>query len=119
MKLFLTLQIRDAKAYAAAGGQALHVFNFGRQGWLGAPAVFQRHAAAGRPWGHLFDQDRERVIATARRLGVKRIVVHHPGTPQQHVDLCGKPLNVAIAECEPLGVEEGSTNGTNDTKGKP
>jgi hypothetical protein len=53
---------------------------------------------ARRPWAHLFDQDADRCEATARRLGVRVVVVHGRGTEVQHVDLCGKPLARAMAE---------------------
>jgi len=33
---------------------------------------------------------------------VKRIVVHHLGTPKQHVDLCGGPLLKAIRHIEAM-----------------
>jgi hypothetical protein len=31
---------------------------------------------------------------------VKVIVIDRPGTPRQHIDLCGGPLRKAVAECE-------------------
>jgi hypothetical protein len=86
--------ISEAKAYAAAGGQALHVWDPGPGGWPRAPAVFQRT----RPWAHLFDQDLDRLVATAKRLGVKVIKPGRVGGPGQHIDLCGAPLKKAMAE---------------------
>jgi len=38
----------------------------------------------------------ERLTATARQLGVRRIVVDQEKTEKQHVDLCGKVLERAI-----------------------
>ncbi len=107
MRLFddLTADVRtlvgEARAYAIEGGQALHVWRPPSTGWSSNdPAVFRRAASAGRPWAHLFDLDRDRLRRTAWRLGVRRVVLHggRRGRPV-HVDLCGKPLERAIAEC--------------------
>lgn len=95
MKLFPTMQIREAREYAAVGGQALHMMT-GQwaKGW-GGPQCFRQ----ADEFAHLFDQDVPRLKATARRLGVRVIVVSRPGTPGQHIDLCGKPLQRAKGEC--------------------
>ena len=103
MRLFAHRQIREAKAHAAAGGQALHLWSPGRGGYPGAPPVFNRIAAAGSPWAHLFDQDRPRLVRTARQLGVRIVVVANQGEPGQHVDLCGRPLEKAIAQAANCG----------------
>lgn len=95
MKRFEHREIREAIAYAEGGGQALHVWDPGPGGWPGAPAVFQRN----RPWAHLFDYDRERLIRTATSLGVRVIKVDSDGKRGQHIDLCGKPLKKAIGMC--------------------
>jgi hypothetical protein len=99
MKLFAHREIREARAYAEAGGQALHAWDpprdeQGRNNWPGAPTCFRRSGQ----WGHLFDMDTDRLIATARRLGVRAIMIHGQGA-RQHVDLCGQPLAKAIREC--------------------
>ena len=87
------MQIQEALDYAACGGQALHVWNGGQ--WPGdAPACFRRSPI----WGHLMDQDEKRLVATARRLGVRRVVVSKRDRREQHVDLCGAPLRKAMAE---------------------
>ena len=93
MKQFPAMKITDARNYAAAGGQALHMMtgNWAR-GW-GGPQCFREATE----FAHLFDQDIERLKATARRFGVKRIVVSKPGTASQHIDLCGRPLERAKA----------------------
>ena len=52
----------------------------------------------GEDIAHLFDQDETRLRATARRLGVKIIQVCRPGSPSQHIDLCGQPCRRAQAE---------------------
>ena len=93
MKRFEKDQADEAIAYAAAGGQAFHVYP--RLG-MDAPACFQRSPL----WAHLYDQDRFRLCETARRLGVNVIVVHREGEVTQHVDLCGKPLARADAKCK-------------------
>ena len=97
MRLFFKNEIFDAYTHAEAGHQALHVYK-GMQGQFpDAPLCFKR----AKTWGHLLDQDKERLIRTARRLGVKRIVVGREGdSKRQHIDLCGKPLERAIKECE-------------------
>lgn len=79
---------------AANGGQGLllHVAIKG----IPAPGCFKRSKA----WGKLYDQDVKRLVQTAAGLGVKRIVVHHNGTPKQHVDLCGGPLLKALRDIE-------------------
>ena len=97
MKSFGHKQIREAKAHAAAGGQALHIWQPGPAGYPGAPAVFSRAAGQGKQWGHLFDQDLGRLLSTVRRLGVHCVVVGKKGQVGQHVDLCGRPLQRAIA----------------------
>jgi hypothetical protein len=58
------------------------------------PSCFKGRATI----AHLFDQDLTRLVKTARRLGVRVIRVERSGTPKQHIDLCGKPLELALAE---------------------
>ncbi|HUX00069.1 MAG TPA: hypothetical protein VMY35_03735 [Phycisphaerae bacterium] len=106
MRLFGHRQVREAKAHAAAGGQALHVWNPGQSGYPGAPRTFSTCALLGKPWAHLFDQDIPRLLATARRLGVRRVVVANRNAPGQHVDLCGRPLERAMAQASsPIAAE--------------
>ena len=47
---------------------------------------------------HLFDQDKTRLIATVKRLGVRVVKVEREGEEGQHIDLCGKPLERAQEE---------------------
>jgi hypothetical protein len=107
MKLFQWREIEAAVDYAAQGGQALHIHNFiiDRDK---APACFKRDVDAGKQIAHLFDQDKNRLIATARRLGVRVILVEREGTDGMHIDLCGKPLERAVKECEIPGTKQGS-----------
>jgi len=81
--------------HARDGGQALHVFKAIEAWKAKAPAPFK----ATDTWAHLFDQDRERLEATAKALGVRQVFIHKAGTIGQHVDLCGKPLQKAIDIC--------------------
>ena len=108
MKRFESRDIFKAYEFAEAGGQALHVMD--AEGPLDVPAgtvdVNAQHHnppacfRRSKLWGHLIDMDRVRLVKTAIRLGVKVIVVGRHGRQGQHVDLCGKPLERAIEECE-------------------
>lgn len=95
MKVFQQREIREAYQHARDGGQALHLMD-GRFAYLrrDTPAVFKGRDQI----AHLFDQDMNRLIATAKRLGVRVIKVEHPGTHRQHIDLCATPLTKAMAE---------------------
>jgi hypothetical protein len=92
MRQFAQRQLREALAYAQADGQALHIMS-GSFAYLRAdtPNCFKGR----REIAHLFDLDRERLVRTARRLGVQVIKVEREGTPKQHIDLCGRPLERA------------------------
>ena len=91
MKRFEAREIRKAIDYAMQGGQALHIHSINR----GHP-LFRRYPMI----AHLFDQDKQRLIATAHRLGVRVIKVGREGEQQQHIDLCGKPFTKAFESCE-------------------
>lgn len=106
MKIFQQREIREAYAHAAAGGQALHVFS-GAFAYMQArtPNCFKGR----RQIAHLFDQDHARLIATAQRLGVRVILVEHPGTYRQHIDLCGRPLDRAIEQANAEAAETQNT----------
>ena len=99
MKQFGMMAIYEAEAYAAAGGQALHLHNIivDRRR---APRCFVQAVDRGEQIGHLFDQDKERLKQTARKLGVRVIYIDHEDEPGQHIDLCGGPLRKALALCE-------------------
>lgn len=84
-------QYNDALAHADGGGQALFLHPWG------APSRVK--CFDGVPWiGKLFDRDRARLVATARRLGVRVVKVDRDGQASQHVDLVGRPLERAKAE---------------------
>lgn len=91
MKRFDMMQIHEAIQYARSGEQALHLHSI----TAGHP-LFSRYSQI----AHLFDQNKDRLCKTARDLGVKVIKVERSGTDRQHVDLCGKPLQKALALCQ-------------------
>lgn len=94
MKVFQEREVFLAYQHAAQGGQALHLHGF----IMGAaPDSFRRDVERGKQIAHLLDQDMERLVTTARLLGVRWIVVEHQGTRRQHIDLCGEPLANALA----------------------
>jgi hypothetical protein len=97
VKVFTQWALRAALAHAAAGGQAVHchrvIVDRSR-----APRCFVAAVDRGEDIAHLFDRDKARLEATARRLGVRVVVVEHEGLPGQHVDLCGAPLSRALVE---------------------
>ncbi len=72
MTIFHLDQEKDAVAYAAAGGQALHVLGI-------TPA-------------RLYDRDLPRLVATARGLGLREVHVSRTATDRQHVEVRGLPL---------------------------
>ena len=95
MKLFAERELFAAYEHAKKGGQALHLFEYPGL-FPNAPKVFKRSKYA----AHLFDQDEKRLIRTAKRFGVRNIRVVRLGWQGQHIDLCGRPLEKARAECE-------------------
>lgn len=99
MRHFESRQVEEARAYAEAGGQALHTHRVivDRRK---APSCFVREVDAGRDIAHLFDRDEVRLVATARRLGVRVVKVERPARTGQHVDLCGVPLRRAMSLCD-------------------
>ena len=97
MKRFGPREVREAMEFAEAGGQALHVWEPGAMFGDKAPRVFKRY----KVWAHLIDHDAERLTKTARALGVRVIVIGRPGRRGQHIDLCGQPLERALAQAEP------------------
>lgn len=86
MKRFEMKELVEAYIYSKKGGQALHVhnINYGHR-------MFERYPII----GHLFDQDKSRLIATAHKLGVRVIKVDREGQLGQHINLCGKPFERA------------------------
>jgi len=99
MRHFTQGQVREALAFAAAGGQALHTHRVIPYR-AGAPRCFLAAVDRGEDIAHLIDHDMDRLRATARRLGLRRVYIDRQGRPGQHVDLCGGPLRRALAMCE-------------------
>jgi len=95
VRKFQMMDLLAAYEFADQGGQALHLMNHSGGKYPGAPTCFKRTNS----FAHLMDKDKERLVATARRLGVRRIVVSREGVRGQHIDLCGQPLVRALAEC--------------------
>jgi len=97
MKSFTQMQQREAIAHAAEGGQSLHIID---GSWANLRSDTPQCFKGKRQIAHLFDQDAERLQSTARKLGVRVVRIERRGQPGQHVDLCGKPLGRAQAQCE-------------------
>lgn len=95
MKLFQEMELLAAYRYAKMGHQALHLFSDPGI-YPGAPRVFKRSREA----AHLFDQNKSRLVRTARRLGVNVIKIGREGIDKQHIDLCGQPLKRAKMRAE-------------------
>lgn len=98
IKYFSHDEVKAALKHSSSGGVALHVFKPSKKS--NAPAVFKMCARKGQNWAHLLDQNKTRLIMTARMLGVKKVAVHREGLTTQHIDLCGWPLFKAIQEAE-------------------
>lgn len=102
MKVFQHRELLEAYRHIKEGGQALHLWTeeavqaWKQGGFENIPLCFQRS----RMWAHLLDLDEERLVATAKRLGVKVIRVAQRGRRSQHIDLCGKPLKRAFEEAK-------------------
>lgn len=99
MKRFKTMEVEEAVAYAASGGQALHCHRI-IPDRNKAPQCFVRAVDRGEEIAHLFDLDTQRLKETAKRLGVRVVFIDKAGTPGQHLDLCGAPLKKAMAMCQ-------------------
>ena len=118
MRLFKHREVKEAIAFALAGGQALHVWHPSEEWRRRAPIAFRGPG----PWAHLLDQDLKRLVQTAKRLGVKVIKVGREGTDHQHIDLCAGPLCRAFLEIEPQPEERkrrGATKQRADAGGGP
>ena len=101
MKLFQSKELLEAYKHVAEGGQALHVWGGEAvENWKKIEKRMPKVFRDAKEWGHLMDLDKERLIATAKRLGVNVIVVAQEGRRSQHIDLCGKPLERAKEECK-------------------
>jgi hypothetical protein len=97
VKVFQQRDIKEAQLYALAGHQAVHLMS-GSFAYIrkDTPNCFKNQKTI----AHLFDQDETRLIATAKKLGVRVIKIERKGQPGQHIDLCGKPLLRALEQAE-------------------
>jgi hypothetical protein len=86
MRLFEMAQLKEAIKFAEEGGQALHLHTFNSGHFL-----FRRYPVI----SHLFDMDKDRLVETARSLGVNVIKIEREGERGQHIDLCAGPLERA------------------------
>jgi len=95
MRLFTQYELPAALVYVQEGNQALHLFY-----WFADPKAPKPFRSGGQ-FGHLLDQDEQRLVATARSLGVRVIkVAKTKNRPLwQHIDLVGRPLQRAISLC--------------------
>lgn len=102
MRIYQQREVVQAMEYAAEGGQALHLMS-GSYAYLrkDTPNCFKGRSVI----AHLFDRDKERLMSTARKLGVKVIKVEREGEQGQHIDLCGRPLERAKAMADQLDME--------------
>ena len=98
LRRFEQSELHEAIRWAIDGNMALHVCGRLRPTRL---AVFNQSGL----WAHLFCQDREGLILSARGFGVRQVVIHQEGTVRQHVDLCGRPLELAIRMAEMVAEE--------------
>jgi hypothetical protein len=96
VKLFAGQNNPEAIGHAAAGGQSLEQW----PAWVTRLIPTAPRCFRGRPFAKLYDQDADRLRATARRLGVRVVKIDRPGRPEQHVDLVGGPMRKALAECD-------------------
>jgi hypothetical protein len=95
MKVFQQREVHEAYAHAANGGQAIHLISGSfADRRRSAPRCFKGRFQI----AHLFDQNPDRLVHTAKRLGIRVIKVEYPGGKRQHIDLCASPLERALAE---------------------
>ena len=87
-------QVKEAWRWAFRGGQALLVYDDTPKDARGVNLETHKPRWAGR----LYDRKRERLIETAKRLGLPFVFFDHAGTNKQSVKLYGEPLRKAVAE---------------------
>lgn len=95
-KLFEMRQIRDAFAWAEAGGVAVHSMgDVTGDAFKNAPNVFK-----GRKFAHLFGPSRDALIEAALSIGCKRQWIQKDDDPlHRHFDLTGAILRRALEKC--------------------
>lgn len=93
------MEVEEAIQYASEGGQSLHLHKIIPDRRT-APACFVQAVDRGENIAHLFDLDKARLVATAKKLAVRVVYIDREGTNRQHIDLCAGPLRKAVAMCE-------------------
>lgn len=96
MKLFELHQLFDAIKFAADGGQALYR---DKARFRHAARYFREAVARGEFIGHIFDLDRERLVATALKVGASPRVYSEP-KDRQHINLFGNAMDAAVELCD-------------------
>lgn len=91
IQVFQQREAREAVAFALQGNVAIHLHRI-IPDRKRAPGCFVKAVDRGEDIAHVFGQDAGYLRALARCVGVKIVYVHHEGTEEQHVDLCGRPL---------------------------
>lgn len=94
-RIFQYREVREAKAFAEAGGIAIHVC-FLLAADADAPQVFR-----GRRFAHMFGPDEATLTEAAVSIGCKPSWVQRPGKKVSylHFDLVGQPLERALKRC--------------------
>lgn len=98
-RVFMMHEIREAFAFAASGGIALHLMgDITGDAFKNAPRVFK-----GRKFGHLFGPNREALTTAAVSLGCKPEWIQKVDDPKRmHFDLVGSRLERAKKLCTNL-----------------
>lgn len=90
-RLFKFREIREAEAFAASGGIAVHL-----------SGDWQVPTGGIKACAHLFGPDRETLTAAAVELGLKPAWIQYPDNPKRmHFDLWSGPLAKAKKRCPP------------------
>jgi hypothetical protein len=84
-RYFQMMELREAYAHVATGGVAVHHTGF----------PFRRY----RFTAHLFAPSTEQLLQAIRRTGANPKWLQYPGTKNEHFDLMGGPLAVAMRLC--------------------
>ena len=92
MKIFAQRELREALAYSAAGGVAVHLCSGAIADAIGAVRKIPNCFRGRKEFAHMFGQDAETLCRIARHCGVRVLFVDGAGTPSQHIDLVGGPL---------------------------
>lgn len=90
-RYFSMMQLREAQVHAKAGGIAVHHTGFPFRRWLFT--------------AHLFAKDNVTLRQAIRRTGANEKWIQYPGTPDEHFDLMGGPLERAMRLCGRAGYD--------------